>query len=104
MFVSNNLFGKLISSLELPITINGSMHPFFIPNFNLLSCELDSFYIYSAISKQNYNTFTFSCKKSEIASFASSIMKTIDELFCVLSSDDWFSLLSNKFYWFLIFH
>ena len=44
---SKNLCGKLASSLELPITFDERFKVtsvlFFIPDFNLLSCELDNF-------------------------------------------------------------
>ena len=44
---NNNLCRKLFSSLESPITLDGSFRftsvPFLIPNFKLFSCELDSF-------------------------------------------------------------
>ena len=43
----NNLCGKLFSSLESPTTFDEIFKvtsvPFFIPDFNLLSCELDNF-------------------------------------------------------------
>ena len=43
----NNLWEKLVSSLELPITFDERFEvtsvPFFIPSFNLLSCELKNF-------------------------------------------------------------
>ena len=45
--VSNNLWGKLVSSCELPITFDDSLKTtlvsFFIAGFNLLSCDFDSF-------------------------------------------------------------
>ena len=44
--VNNNLCGKLLSLLETPITFGERFYdtrvPFYIPNSNLLSCELDS--------------------------------------------------------------
>ena len=47
VWVNNNLCRKLVSSLELPTTFDESFKvtsvPFFIHNFNLLSCELDNF-------------------------------------------------------------
>ena len=47
VFVYNNLRGKIFSSLESPATFDESFKvtsgPFFDPNFNLLSCELDNF-------------------------------------------------------------
>ena len=47
--VNNDLCGKLISSFEFPIKFDKRCKitsvPFFIPDFNLLSCELDSFTI-----------------------------------------------------------
>ena len=43
----NNLCGKLVFSLEQPITFDERFKvtsvPFLVPNFNLLSCELDNF-------------------------------------------------------------
>ena len=45
--VNNNLRGKLVSSLESPNTFEERFKvtsvPFFIPDFNLLSCKLDNF-------------------------------------------------------------
>ena len=45
--VNNNLCGKLFSSLEPPTTFEKNFKVtsflFFIPDFNLLSCELDNF-------------------------------------------------------------
>ena len=47
--VNNNLCGKSISSLELPIKFDERVKvnpvPFFIADFKFLSCELDKFYI-----------------------------------------------------------
>ena len=47
VLVNNILFGKLFLSLELPITFDGrfkvTLVRFFIPDCNLLSCELDNF-------------------------------------------------------------
>ena len=47
VLVNNNLCGKLFSSLESPPTFGESFKvtsvPFFILDFNLLSCELDNF-------------------------------------------------------------
>ena len=47
VLVNNNLCRKLFSSLESPTTSDESFHvtslPFFIPDFNLLSCDLDCF-------------------------------------------------------------
>ena len=55
--------------------------PFFIPDFNLLSCELDNFtfnMLYLAIlhecyikEKQNHNTLTVPFEKSKTFSFSS---------------------------------
>ena len=46
VLVNNNLCGKLFSSLESPATCGEIFKvtslPFFIPDFNLLSCELDN--------------------------------------------------------------
>ena len=91
VLVNNNLCGKLLSSLKPPTTFDESFKvipvPFFIPDFNLLSCELDNFtfkvlywvnlYWYYIKAKWNYNTFTVPCEKSKIVLFASSIMKNI---------------------------
>ena len=45
--VHNSLCGKLVLSLESPTTFDESLKvtlvPFFIPDFNSLSCELDNF-------------------------------------------------------------
>ena len=47
VLVNNNLCGKLYPSIKLPITFDERFKvtsvPFFIPNFNLLSCELGKF-------------------------------------------------------------
>ena len=47
VLVNNNLCGKLFSSLESPTTFAESFKntsvQFFIPDFNLLSCEIDNF-------------------------------------------------------------
>ena len=44
---NNNLCGKLVSSLELPITFDDSLKitsvSSFVVDFNLLSCEFDNF-------------------------------------------------------------
>ena len=54
--VNNSLCGKLVSSLESPITFDKifkvTLVSFFIPDFDLLGCELDNFtfkLLYSAI-------------------------------------------------------
>ena len=90
LLVNNNLCGKLASSSGLPIIFDDNLKntsvPFFIADFNLLSCEFDnftfkllyfeSFYIRLKIITQHiYNTFTVSCAKFEIVSFASFKMK-----------------------------
>ena len=45
--VNNNIYGKLFSSLESPTTFDEIFKvtsvPFFIHDFDLLSCELDNF-------------------------------------------------------------
>ena len=45
--VDNNLCGKLVSSLELPIKFDERFKvtavPFFIADFNLVGCELENF-------------------------------------------------------------
>ena len=47
VLVNNNLCRKLYSSLEPPATFDENFKvasvPFFIPDFNLLSCELENF-------------------------------------------------------------
>ena len=47
VLVNNNLSGKLVSSLKSPAAFDERLvvasAPFFIPDFNLLSCELSSF-------------------------------------------------------------
>ena len=47
VLVKNNPCGKLFSSLESPTTFDEIFEvnsvPFFIPDFHLLSCELDDF-------------------------------------------------------------
>ena len=52
VLVNNNLWVKLVSSLELPITFDERFKvtsvPFFIPDFNL-SCEKRQFYIESVL-------------------------------------------------------
>ena len=66
VFVNNNLRGKLFSSLESTITFYERFKvtavPFFIADFNLLSCELDTFklnelywVIFTLILYQNKN-------------------------------------------------
>ena len=64
---------------------------FSIPDFNLLSCELDNFtfkvlywvalYWYYVKANQIYNTVTIPCEKFKIVWFASSITKIIVVLF-----------------------
>ena len=47
VLVNNNLWGKLFSSLESPTTFDEIFKvtsvPSFVPDLNLLSCEVDSF-------------------------------------------------------------
>ena len=47
VLVNNKLCGKLFSLLKSPTTFDGIFKvtsiPFFIPDFNLLSCELENF-------------------------------------------------------------
>ena len=51
VLVNNNSYGKLLSSLESPATFDEIFKvtsiPFFIPDFDLLSCELVNFTIYN---------------------------------------------------------
>ena len=53
VLVNNNLSEKLFSSLESPTTFDESFKvtsvPFFFPDFNSLSCELDNFTFQSVI-------------------------------------------------------
>ena len=46
VLVDNDFYEKLVSSLELPITFNERFKvtsvPFFIPDLNLLSCQLNN--------------------------------------------------------------
>ena len=74
--------GKLLSSLESSTEFAGKFKvtsvPVFIPDFNVLSCELFNFtfkilswiflYYYYVKTKQNYNTITALCKKSTTVS------------------------------------
>ena len=81
---------KLVSSLESPIMFDDNLKTssvsFFIADFNLLSCEFDSFtfkllycvilYIVNQLIKiKIYKTFTVPCENSKIVSFGSSRMK-----------------------------
>ena len=93
VLVNNNFCGKLVSSLELPITFDESFTvasvPFFILNFNSLRCQLYNFTfkkLYWVISYWYYikkckikvkihNTFIALREKSKSVSFASSIIK-----------------------------
>ena len=91
VLVSNNLCRKLFSSLELPTTFDESFKvtsvPSFIPNFNLLSCELDNFmlrvlhsvilYWYYIKTKWYYNTFPVPCEKSKMVTLASPVIENI---------------------------
>ena len=47
MLVNHTLRGKLVSSLDSPTAFDERFKvtsvPFFIPDFNLLSCKLDNF-------------------------------------------------------------
>ena len=70
---NNNLCGKLFSLNEPPTAFAESFKvtsaPFFVPDLNLLSCELDSLtfkvlygvvlFWYYIKTKQNYHTFLF---------------------------------------------
>ena len=89
--VNNNLCGKLVSLVESSITFDErfqvTLVPFFNPEFNLLSYELNNFtfkvlhlvilYRYYFKTKWNYNALTVSFEKFKKISFASSIMKNI---------------------------
>ena len=95
---NNNLCGKLFSSLEWLTTFGESFKvisvPFFIPNFNLLSWEIDNYtfkvlywvilyWYYTKVKKKKkkkekmQNTFRVPCEKSKIIYFAYSMMKKI---------------------------
>ena len=90
VLVNNNLYGKLLSSLQFLIKTDERFKvtsvPFFIPDFNLLGyltilylkCYIDSIYI-NIILKQNkiIILLTTSFEKSKTVSFASSITKNI---------------------------
>ena len=104
VLVNNNLCRKLYSSLEPPATFDENFKvasvPFFIPDFNLLSCELEnfthkvyieSFYIDITLEQTKivkhavansyddfYNTYTVSCEKLKMGFFTSSIIKNND--------------------------
>ena len=47
LLISNYLCGKLVSSLQLPFTLDDKLYVtsvvFFVADFNLLSCESDNF-------------------------------------------------------------
>ena len=95
VLVKNNLWGKLFSVLESPITFGKTLKvtsvPFFIPDFSLLIKELDNFtfkvlywvilywyhIILYIISKTNHNTFTVPREKFKMVSCASTIKKII---------------------------
>ena len=85
VLVNNNLCGKSFSSVRSPTTFaersEVTLVPFFIADFNLLSCELDhfTFKVLKQKKKKNYNTFTVPCEKCKTVSFASSLMKNIAE-------------------------
>ena len=53
VLVNCNLCGKLFASLEFPTTFDEifkvTLVPFFSTDFNLLSCELNNFYIRAKI-------------------------------------------------------
>ena len=81
--VNDNLYGKLVPSLEFPIKFDErfrvTLLQFFIQDFNLLSCELDNFtlkvlyfvilYIYYIKAKWTDDNFTVPCEKSKTVSF-----------------------------------
>ena len=88
VLVISNLWGKLLSSIESPITFDESFKvtsvPFFVSDFK---CELDNFtfkVLYWVVlywcyikTDYNYNTLTVPCEKYKIVSQSSSIMKNI---------------------------
>ena len=63
MSVNNNLCGKLVSSLESAITFGERFKvtsiPFFIPDFNQLSCELENVSVYGLSFIKLSNAFVF---------------------------------------------
>ena len=88
--VNNNLWEKFVSSSPTIFddSLKATSDSFFIADFNLLSCEFDSFtfkLLYCVIFilirikliQQNriYKTFTVPCENSKTVSFASSRMK-----------------------------
>ena len=89
LLVDNNLWGKLVSSS--PIIFNHNLKTtsvlFFIADFNLSSCEFDSFTFYTdknqiiqrSCTQENctYKNFSVPCEKSKTVSCASSIIKNI---------------------------
>ena len=76
-YVNNHFCGKLVSSLEPPIIFDERFKltsvPYFIRDYNLLSCEWDNLtfkVLYWVIlywkyinAKQNYNIVTVYCEK-----------------------------------------
>ena len=91
VLVNNNLCGKLLSSLKPSATFNESFKvtaaPFFVLDFNWLSCELDNFrfkmlylvilYQYYIKTEYNHNTLTVPFEKSRTVSFVFSMLKYI---------------------------
>ena len=83
----NSLCKKLVPPLESPKTSDEDfkLTTFFIPEFSLLSCELNNvtfkfilyWYYIKAKKEKNYSILMVSCEKSKIVSFVSSIMKNI---------------------------
>ena len=81
--------GKISLTLESPTTFDERFKvtsvPFFISDFNLLSCELDnlhlkfyieSFYIDIILKLKKFTILSAPCEKSKKVSFTYSIMKT----------------------------
>ena len=77
------LINKITNNIDESFKVTSI--PFFILDFNLLSCQLDSFmfkvlywvilYCHYIKVKEIHNTFTVSCEISKLVSFASLIMK-----------------------------
>ena len=111
VLVNNNLCRKLVSYLEFMIKFDerfkASSVPIFIPDFNLLSCELDnlhlkcyteSFYINIILKQNKIITLTVPFEKSTTVSFSSLIMENI----CVTPPQSRFPGKINLLYCFLI--
>ena len=80
VLVNNNLCAKLFSSLESPATFDESFKvasvPFFIPDFNLLSCKLDNFTFLSVIL--SHFILILYLKKNKIIILSQFILKNLE--------------------------